>query len=204
MRFSTQRQLNRLIEAALASGSLVPGTLARLNELLVADHEHYRDAGIDVEDESPGTPSRHRLLFFDVFLQFLAISFNLKKEDQLYELTQGGVVDQLLTLPFVAEHLPELATPWAMTDMDPALKIVQEYQRNLYRNLDFWNDGELYHFALADFIKSLEGAVKRRRKAFYERAKQRCGRYKEELIAAAWAPRRVEAWLAAGMEVDAL
>jgi hypothetical protein len=200
MRFSTQRQLNRLIEAALASGSLVPGTLTRLNELLVADHEHYRNA-VDFEEESPGTPSRHRLLFFDVFLQFLAISFNLKKEDQLHELTEGGVVDQLLTLPFVAEHLPELATPWVLAD---ALKIVHEYQRNLYRNLDFWNDGELYHFALADFIKSLEGAVKRRRKAFYERAKQRCGRYKEELIAAAWAPRRVEAWLAAGMEVDAL
>jgi hypothetical protein len=188
-----------MVEAALASGSLVPGTLTRFNELLVADQQHYAETDVDFEDEPPGT---YRRLFFDLLILFLVNSLNQKKEDQLYELNESGVMDQLLSIPFVAEQLPELATPWTLPDQTNALKIVHEYQRELYRNLDFWNDGEMYHFALADFVKNLEGAVKRRRQAFYDRAKRRCGRYKEELIAAAWHPRRVEAWLAAGLDVD--
>jgi hypothetical protein len=55
-----------------------------------------------------------------------------------------------------------------------------------------------------DVVRAAEKEVRRLHKDILAKAKARCARYKEELIAAAWAPARVEKWVEAGVDLEAL
>lgn len=63
---------------------------------------------------------------------------------------------------------------------------------------DDLNDGELGFAVAGDFIRGVEAGLERQRKAFYTARKAAFAPLKEDLMAAVWHPKRVEAWLEVG------
>ena len=121
--------------------------------------------------------------------------------DQLYEALQAGLIRTLLSFRAVQEEFPGLSCPSDLASLEDSFN---RYRKRLLRDLDHWNDGELYHFAFQEFVDSILPEVRRRHAASYALVRARCESYKEELIAAAWHPTRVERWLQAGMELENL
>lgn len=111
------------------------------------------------------------------------------------------IVAILLQLEAVHRDHPELANPAEFT---ARLATARTISKQLKRWLSDIHDGELYLAVYEDLADSLVTTIKQQQAAFFEAVKRRCGLYKEELIAAAWHPRRVEAWLAAGVEIESL
>jgi hypothetical protein len=121
--------------------------------------------------------------------------------DELYEALQAGLMRRLLSFRAIQQEFPGLSRPSELDALEPPFKA---YRKKLLRLLDHWNDGELYHFALQDFVDRILPEVRRRHKKSYELVRARCGLFKEELIAAAWHPTRVAKWVNAGLDVEEL
>jgi hypothetical protein len=111
------------------------------------------------------------------------------------------IVATLLQLEAVQRDHPELAT---IADLPSRLATAKAISKQFKRWLSDIHDGELYLAVYEDLADSLVATVKQQHAAFLQSVKQRCNLYKEELIAAAWHPRRVESWLAAGVEIESL
>lgn len=125
------------------------------------------------------------------------------KPDELYHSIEfRGLIRQLFAVPSFQEGLArELTEP---LDLAAALKRMELLRADMHAQLDRTYDGELYPAAFMDVIRASEQEVRRRHAAIFTKAKARCARYKEELIAAAWAPARVERWVEAGIDLEAL
>ena len=143
----------------------------------------------------------HSNMTYVLLSEALAAAQGSNAGDQLYEALQAGLIRRLLSFRAIQQEFPGLSRPSELSALETPFKA---YQKKLLRLLDYWNDGELYHFALQEFVDSILPEVRRRYKASYAQVRARCGLYKEELIAAAWHPTRVAKWLDAGMEVEEL
>jgi hypothetical protein len=170
-----------------------PGAQTRLKELEKAS---YEDASF-IKEETDGKATITYTLLYHALYGSVANN----QGDQLYEHIQAGLLGKLLAFRAVREEFPALSTP---SDLAALLTPFQAMKRKLELCLDSWHDGELYHFAYADFLRALLDAVKQRRKDHFAAIEARCNKIKEELISAAWHPTRVERWLAAGVELEAL
>lgn len=121
------------------------------------------------------------------------------RADNLWTLVHLGLVQHLLAMPATAKEYPEFMEPWTL---ESALKQAASIRRYLHRELEAWHGGELYAAAFEEFLRGLESGVRQRHRALYARQKARCAVYKEELVMRALSPKRVEAWIAAGLDVE--
>lgn len=123
--------------------------------------------------------------------------------DELYvSIYQKNLIGMIFSIP--ALRTPETLDYIEPTDLATSLKRVAQLRAEMENQLNRIFEGELYPAAFMDVIRETEEEVRRRYKAIFTKAKQRCACYKEELIAAAWAPARVERWVEAGIDIEAL
>lgn len=177
-----------LVEKAVR-GKARAADWALLNKLLLEDYDSHTEVGLG------DTPYLLEALVW----RMVVLVSRRHWEDDLYEAVSAGVWDQILAMQVWEKHYPELVRPICL---EASLERAQRLKRQLLRWISNLHDGELYHFSFEEFAKGVVAAVRRRHVAFLSQIERRCAVYKEELMAAAWAPARVERWLEAGANLE--
>lgn len=134
----------------------------------------------------------------ELFLRRLHMTLLNRKgfEDTFPDILHAGFARNLLMLPAVEATLP------SSTPLETALKLWRAMKKRLIINIYAMNGDELYHFAHGALHSAIEAELRKRHATFYTGLRARCAVYKEELIAAAWSPTRLEAALAAGVAIE--
>jgi hypothetical protein len=122
-------------------------------------------------------------------------------EDRFYNAVEDGLVDRLFSLQVWERDSPQL---YLATSQEAAKELGACLKNSLHTYVSRLHDYELFHCAYEEFYRAIPKAILRRHAALRQRMERRCKIFKEELIAAAWHPARVSAWLDAGLELEDL
>jgi hypothetical protein len=177
-----------LVERAVR-GIARPADWAQLDKLLCEDYPDHAEMALG------GRP------YILESLLYRMIVFVKRRgwEDQLYNALESGLWDRILDLKVLEHEYMELVRP---ASLEAAVERAGRVRKLLRKWISNLHDGELYHFVYEELERGIVGAVKRRHVAFYARIEKRCAVIKEELVAAAWAPVRVERWIEAGANLE--
>lgn len=183
-------QSYRPLLVKIAAGHATKATYAQLDKLILEDYEDHREA----------RGGRHPQMLITLLLTIAAHVISAGKEDLLAD-TAEGIVRNVLAMSFVEKDMPAVVAPFSDAEVIAAAKPLR---KDVLGWLDRRHGGEMYHFALAEFADAIVPAVRARHAAFRAKIQARCDTLRPELMAAAWAPARVERWMEAGIELESL
>ncbi len=173
----------------IATGRATAKTYAHLDKLILED----------IEDHHAATAAK----VIPVLLWKILSSTMGYQQDHhhnlLYDAIHShGIARHILEMRFIEKDIPLLTDP--RTCVDEAFRVRKRVQGWLENH----HDGELYYAVYDDLLISFVAAAKTKAAAFKRQRELFQEAIRDELMAAAWHPRRVETWLKAGLEIEDL